>query len=110
MKSTEKATQAAILEWLSWMKVFHYRNNSGAFRSETGGFYRFGAPGSPDIVCVVDGRYLGIEVKDAKGRLNPNQVDFRKRLEAAGGAFILAWSLDDVTRWFEENKPNRKAA
>ena len=27
----ESETQKAILEWLAWKHVFHYRNNSGAF-------------------------------------------------------------------------------
>jgi len=53
-------------------------------------FYRFGALGSPDIVCIGGGRYVGIEVKDVKGRLNNNQIEFQRRLEAAGGLYILA--------------------
>lgn len=95
-KSTEKATQAAILEWLAYKHVFHYRNNSGAFKTDAGGFYRIGTPGAPDIICVVRGQFIGIEVKDAKGKQNENQVDFQKRLEAAGGVYIVARSLDDV--------------
>jgi hypothetical protein len=98
MKSTEKATQAAILDFLALKGVFHWRNNTGTFKTDRGGYYRFGMPGSPDIMCVVppSGQLLGIEVKDTKGRLNENQILFRDRLESVGGRYIVARSLDDV--------------
>jgi hypothetical protein len=96
MKSTEKSTQAAILEWLGYRRIFHYRNNSGGFRDANKHFYRFGALGSPDIVCVIGGIYVGIEVKDLKGRQNPNQVEFQSQLEKAGGIYVVARSIEDV--------------
>jgi hypothetical protein len=40
--------------------------NSGAFDNGKGGFYRFGALGAPDIICVIAGQYVGIEVKAPK--------------------------------------------
>jgi hypothetical protein len=59
-------------------------------------FYRFGALGSPDIICVIDGQYVGIEVKGPKGKQSAHQKEFQKKLEAAGGKYILAYSLEDV--------------
>lgn len=97
MSSTEKATQAAILDYLELKRVFHWRNNTGAYKPEHGGFVRYGHPGSPDIFAVVAGQLIGIEVKDAKGRLNENQVGFRDGLERAGGRYVVARSLDDIT-------------
>ena len=41
---------------------------------------------------------MGIEVKGTKGKQSDNQKDFQRRLEAAGGRCILAYSLDDVVR------------
>jgi hypothetical protein len=35
-------------------------------------------------------------VKAPKGKLRDSQVEFQKNLEAAGGKYILAYSLDDV--------------
>lgn len=98
MISTEKATQAAILDYLSFKRIFHWRNNTGAIKTD-GRFIRYGSPGSPDILCVMPphGQLVGIEVKDVKGRLNENQVAFKEQLEAVGGRYILARSLDDVT-------------
>lgn len=96
MPSTEKSTQKSILEYLTIKGIFHYRNNSGGFKDQRNRFYRFGALGSPDIVAVVNGQYVAIEVKDIKGRQNDNQINFQKALERAGGKYILAKSLDDV--------------
>jgi hypothetical protein len=94
----ESDTQKAILEWLAWKHIFHYRNNSGAFKRDDGHFYRFGAVGSPDIVCIIAGQYVGIEVKAPKGRQSDNQKEFQRQLEAAGGKYILAFSIDEVAK------------
>jgi hypothetical protein len=58
--------------------------------------YALWEPGSPDIICVIKGQYVGIEVKRPGGKQNPNQLQFQKDLENSGGKYILAYSLDDV--------------
>jgi len=63
-------------------------------------FFRAGVVGAPDIVCVVKGQFVGIEVKAPKGRQNDNQKEFQRQLEAAGGLYILAYSLEDVLSRF----------
>ena len=93
----ESATQRAILDYLAYRKHFCYRQNTGAFRDERGHLYRYGAVGSPDIVCVIGGIYTGIEVKSPTGKQSPGQQEFQANLERAGGKYILARSLDDVT-------------
>lgn len=100
MISTEKATQSAILDFLLYKGIFHWRNNTGAFKPEHGGFIRYGTPGSPDIFALKDGKLFGIEVKDVKGKLNDNQFVFRTRFEQAGGKYVVARSLDDVMGFF----------
>lgn len=106
MKSNEKATQKAILDYLALTGVFHWRNNSGAMRTEHGSFVRFGAAGSPDIVVVLPphGQLLGIEVKDGRGSLSATQKAFRDALEAVGGLYLVARSLDDVTSFLHSRR------
>jgi len=94
MKETD--VQRAILDYLALKRIFHYRNNSGAFKRDDGHFYRFGALGSPDIVCVVNGQYVGIEVKAPGGKQSEHQKEFQRQLEAAGGRYIIVHSIDDV--------------
>jgi hypothetical protein len=54
VKETE--IQAAILDYLRLKGRFFWRNNSGAFKTERGGFFRVGTPGAPDMIgCVASG-------------------------------------------------------
>jgi hypothetical protein len=45
----------ALCGYLALRRHFFWQNNAGA-----GGFYRFGTPGSPDIMFVRDGKFIGI--------------------------------------------------
>ncbi len=92
----ESEIQKQILDYLVAKRIFHHRQNSGAFDNGKGGFCRFGALGAPDIVCVIVGQYVGIEVKALKGRQSAHQKAFQQALEAAGARYVLAYSLDDV--------------
>lgn len=96
MKSTEKEIQKLIMEYLTLKGIFHYRQNGGAIKTR-GHMYKFTSiNGIPDIVAIKDGIYYGIEVKDVKGRQNDAQIEFEKLLNAAGGVYFVARSLDDV--------------
>ena len=95
----ESELQQSILQYLALKRIFHYRNNSGALAGEHKGkrwFVRFGTVGSPDIVCVINGQFVGIEVKAPNGKQSEHQKEFQERLEAAGGRYLVAHSLDDV--------------
>lgn len=94
-KSDEKAVQKSIIEYLTLKRYFFYRNNTGAFKTEWGGFVKFGAKGSPDIIAVIKGLFVGIECKD-KQTQSEDQKQFQKSLEDAGGIYILAHSIDDI--------------
>ena len=92
----EKDIQNAILHYLQLRWHFHWRNNTGAFKAEHGSFVRFGTPGSPDIFVLKDGLLIGIEVKTPEGRVSKDQEAFGKRMELAGGKYLVARSVEDV--------------
>jgi len=90
--STEKKVQKDIIEYLTKKGILHYRQNSGSK-----GYIKFcSINGISDIVCIHQGRYVGIEVKDVKGKQSKDQILFEKNLNNAGGLYILAKSLKDV--------------
>ncbi len=93
----ESEIQKAILEYLKLKGYFCWRNNSGAFKTERGGFYRMGIKGAPDIFLIKEGRFIGLEVKTRLGTLSEAQEAFKVALEAAGGTYLIVRSLDDVT-------------
>jgi hypothetical protein len=97
----ESDVQRQILDYLALKRIFHYRQNSGAFAipetaSRARRFFRAGTLGAPDIICVIRGQYVGIEVKAPKGKMSEHQKAFQQALEAAGGRYVLAYSLEDV--------------
>jgi len=92
----EKDIKRQVLDYLDATRIFYHRNNTGAFKNDKGGFFKFGAVGSPDIICVIKGTYLGIELKGTGGTQSEEQKKFQTRLEAAGGKYILARSSEDV--------------
>ena|SRR3990167_4627989 len=94
----EKDILKTIIEYLQWQKIVYIRNNSGAMKTQQGGFIRFGQTGSPDIIAIQPktGRFIGIECKVSKNKLSPAQEDFKQRCEESNGIFITARELGDI--------------
>jgi hypothetical protein len=92
---SEGEIQKLILDWLKLRNIFHWRNNTGRR-----GKVSYGCKGSPDIICLHQGRFVGIEVKGEKGELSKEQCDFRCRIEKAGGIYIMARDLVDIVDFF----------
>jgi hypothetical protein len=96
---TEHDIQSTILDWLALHRIFHYRQNTGKIIRSYGGKTRciaFGAKGAPDIVAVIGGIYVGIEVKALGKEATKEQAAFGKNLTDAGGRYIVARCLEDV--------------
>lgn len=101
----EKDTQKVILEYLRLKKIFHWRNNTGAFLAERKGkqnFIRYGAPGSPDIFVLRDGILFGFEVKSDKGKQSDLQKEFEQQMTQNGGWYYVVRSLDEVIKILKE--------
>jgi len=67
--------------------VLAWRNQSGALRNARGQLVRFGSPGSPDIVVIVAGRFLGLEIKQPGKPLSARQLRWQAACRAAGGVY-----------------------
>ena len=99
---SEHDIQDQILDWLKGWHVFCYRQNTGMAKLKGGFWVRFGKPGAPDIVAVLNGRFIGIEVKKPGAKQSESQSDYQRELERAGGLYILAFSLEHVTQAFAQ--------
>jgi hypothetical protein len=93
----ERDVQGQILDWLNLKKIFCYRQNTGGMVKGRH-FVRFAVKGSPDIIAVIKGQYVGIEVKRPGEKQSPEQAAFETALVMAGGKYLLARSLEDVMR------------
>ena len=52
--------------------------------------------GFADLVVLSEGRALFLEVKSAKGRLHPTQIEFRDVVRAQGFGWALVRSVDEA--------------
>lgn len=107
MSTPEGKIQLDILKHLRQRNVLCWRNQTQGIRDKTTGAY-YSNPyvmrGCPDILGVMpdgSGRILGIEVKTPKGRQSADQILFERRLQRAGGVYVLARSVDDVQCVFD---------
>jgi hypothetical protein len=77
-----------------------WRQNSGLLWAKDGRRVRATVIGAADISGILrrDGRRLEIEVKSPTGRQSPEQKAFQAMIEAFGGKYILARSIEDVER------------
>lgn len=94
---TETEIQSQILDYLKLRRIFAWRNNTRVVRIG-GRLVRFGAPGSPDIIGVVNGRFLAIEVKKPGKSPTEEQERFMQELTMNGAIVIVASCVEDVDR------------
>jgi len=102
---SETSLNRALLQYLRYHpKVADvWRNNTGgAHLPGRGGkqqFVKFSRPGISDILGFLkDGRFLAVEGKVGRNKPTPAQEEFIRRVRAAGGVGIIAYSVDDVER------------
>lgn len=69
--------------------------NTGAIKTADR-FFRFGSPGMADILCLVDGKAIWLEVKAPNGKQSENQKWFEANVVAAGCQYHVVRSIDDI--------------
>lgn len=96
---SEHAIQNEIQVALSKHKCSVFRANVGKIRLPDGRFFSTGLPsGFPDLFGFhwTDGKIFFIEVKNAKGRLRPDQIVFHKMLQRHDIIHGVARSVEDA--------------
>ena len=82
----EAKTKRKVVEILKKHKVWYF------FPANNG----FGKAGIPDIIAIVNGEFVGIEVKaDKTKKPTALQVKCGKEIEEAGGTWLVVF--DDIT-------------
>lgn len=104
---TEQTIQNSIREAVSPYCVI-FRMNVGAVRTADGRIFRTGVPpGFSDLfgVRISDGRAVFIEVKNASGRVSPQQKNFIERMREIGAIAGVCRSAEDALKLIlqEEN-------
>ncbi len=99
-KELEKDIQFACCEYLTLKRYFFWRQNTTpVFRQDRNRFIampKFSMRGVPDIIIVLNGKFIGIEVKTKKGVQSDNQKEFQQNLESAGGEYYIVRSVSEL--------------
>lgn len=77
--------------------VLCLRNNVGRMQDVRGRWVAYGlGDGSPDLVCIVDGRCVGLEVKRPGVRAEPHQARCHDRWRAFGAFVAVVTSAEEA--------------
>ena len=76
-------------------KIKNYLRSKGAYYVKYFG-NQFSQVGVPDILACYRGRFIGIEVKNEKGKTSPLQDINLQQIAQAGGLSLVARSVEDV--------------
>lgn len=58
--------------------------------------------GVPDILCCINGKFVGVEVKGDGDRLSASQTEQIKRINTANGTAYVVGSLNDFKKVMEQ--------
>ena len=56
----------------------------------------YGKAGIPDVICCIAGKFVGIEVKSAVGKLTSLQAQMGEKIHRAGGSWVVVRNDDDI--------------
>lgn len=118
MKKTEAAIQAEVQLYMSSIGAPVFRNNNGAYKTESGRFIRYGVGGTggsdligitpititPEMVGRTIGVFTALEVKTKTGRPTEAQTLFIKAIRRAGGIAGIVRSSEDAKKLTGEYK------
>jgi hypothetical protein len=94
---SEKFLQNAIIDWLNTSTAgMFWQNDSVAIRGRKR-CNRYRPNGVSDILGVISGQFIAIEVKSPTGKLLQSQIEFSQRFRRAGGEYYVIRSLEDLT-------------
>ena len=108
----ESQIQKEILHWLSLQpkdQMFSWRMYTGPIvrgnplKGKTF-FTPNPCPGLPDIIVIIKGRFVGLEITQPKGRQSTEQKPFEQAIKKAGGFYFLIRSLDEAIQAIDSIK------
>lgn len=106
---TEQQLVTLIINYLNAKGHFVWRNNSGvthaSYTNKSGvrsdRMWRSGIRGGSDIIGIAkDGKFIAIECKVGKNKPTMQQDEFVKNILTHKGYGCIAYSLDDVEKFF----------
>jgi hypothetical protein len=101
----ESTIESEILWRLYKLGIFCWKNTSGGFfdgKRMRRQVNPFAIPGTSDILAIIKGLLIAIEVKSAKGKPTPEQIKFIDNVNKNGGIAFIARSWLEVETKLKE--------
>ncbi len=102
MSGPEARIQQDIQKKLTAMRVFVFKVHGSALMTV----------GLPDLICCVDGVYLGLEVKtpETRDNVSPKQAYIHDQIRRAGGECHVVWSTHQAVRIIERMRADAQSS
>jgi len=94
--------QQGYMFWRSNNVPVFGRNNGGEMRFRS--LPRYTPKGLPDFMVIIDGYFLGLEVKRPKALVRPDQIIFGEKLKAHNAFYFIVHSLDEAKEAIDETQ------
>lgn len=94
---TEKYLQNNIIDFLNTNTGGMFWQNDAVGIRGRKRQNRFRPNGQADVLGVLDGHAIAIEVKTAKGKLSAGQIEFGEKFRRSGGSYYVIRSLEDLS-------------
>lgn len=79
-----------------------WSNQTGAIKSASGRFQRYGLIGSSDILGLTpDGQFFAAEIKTGKAVQNKHQKAFQRAVERRSGIYFIVRSIEELKEWVQ---------
>lgn len=103
MKNKGKKESEILHECLSVLhelNIYVWRQNTGAFKTPKGGFFRSSHAGVSDIIGLLpNGRFLAVECKREKGGVvSEAQKNFLSQIDSNGGLAIVSNNAESLKK------------
>ena len=94
-KTTEKQFENVIRKYLNEKGIYHFKFWGGNLN--TGDRYIKTKSGVPDLICNINGIFVGIEVKNDNGKLSDIQISNINQINFTGGLGLCCYPKDYLT-------------
>lgn len=76
-------------------RLRRYLDSQGIYWTNVQGGFGV-APGAPDMILCIDGKFIAFESKTYRGHLSDDQIIHKEKIEASGGLYFITKTLEQA--------------